>query len=156
MRTSPVLLLVGGLLLAITAYGMRYEPPAQGRLVLNAAFDGRAAVSLPLRLSRGGRYYAELLLEAADGGQALPATPLTVGGTLRVRRAARELFARPVALSLSAAMPGGTVTWLEVPRDLPQRRRMVVEVVLAPPAPPGYRYRLQLTRKLEQPLFSPR
>lgn len=153
MRISPVLALCAGLLLAIAAYGVRYEPPPRGRLILDAVLDSAAAgYQLPLRLPRSGRYYAEILLEAG----AAPAAPVELDLTFVFHRRERVVAARTVHVSVRPEAPAQTLFWLEVPRDLPENKRLTLDITRVGAGPAAGVLRFQFTRKAELLPLPPR
>ena len=153
MRISPVVVLCAGLLLAIAAHGVRYEPPPRGRLILDTVLDPAASsYSLPLRLPRSGRYYAEILLEAG----AARAAPVALDLAFTFRRGERVLVVREVHVSVHAQAPTQTLFWLEVPRDLPEHKRLALDITRAGVAPIEGVLRFQFTRKAELLPLPPR
>lgn len=153
MRISPVVGLCAGLLLAIAAYGVRYDPPPRGRLILDTVLDPAAgSYRLHLRLPRRGRYYAEILLEPGSAGSA----PVALDLAFTFRRRERVLMAREVHIGVHPRAPTQTLFWVDVPRDLPEHKRLVLDVTRAGDTPAAAVLRFQFTRKAEMLPLPPR
>lgn len=136
------------------AVTFRYAEPPLGRLVFNQILAD--SVSAPLRLPKIGEYYAELILEPADGQQdVVLSQPLALTVDVTVARRERPLLSRSVNVSFAPGERSKTLFWLNVPDHLPNRTdlEMHAQVQGADGALPGApKLRLQLTRKIE---FSP-
>lgn len=102
----PILLVLLPLLLWANAEAVtfRYAEPPLGRLVFNQILDG--AVTAPLRLPKIGEYYAELIIEAADGQQEVVLNePLALSLDVSVARREHALLSRSVTVNFA---PGRT------------------------------------------------
>ena len=130
-----------------------YTPPPLGRTVVNERVMIDTASALPLRLPRLGRYYAELILEPADGASDVVMTaPLALDVAIAFKRGERVLERRALAVSFAPDERSKTLFWLEVPNQLPQRTALALEVNLHETSVAqlgSTRLRLQLTRKLD-------
>lgn len=132
----------------------RYAEPPLGRLVFNQVLGD--STSAPLRLPKIGEYYAELILEPAEGQQDVVLNqPLAVALEVSVARRERALLNRSVNVSFAPGERSKTLFWLNVPDHLPNRTDLEMRVSvhgIDSALPDATRLRLQLTRKLE---FSP-
>ncbi|MCC6707310.1 MAG: hypothetical protein IT492_07085 [Gammaproteobacteria bacterium] len=152
----PILLVLLPLLLWANAEAVtfRYAEPPLGRLVFNQILDG--AVTAPLRLPKIGEYYAELIIEAADGQQEVVLNePLALSLDVSVARREHALLSRSVTVNFAPGERVKTLFWLNVPDHLPNRTDLEMRVSLRDAAsalPSSARLRVQLTRKIE---FSP-
>ncbi len=155
-----ITMLCAGLLLAITAYGVRYEPPPLGRLAFDAVLDPATRAELPLRLPRTGRYYAELILEApVDGSAFLPDIARAFTFDVRFFRRDRELHRESTEVTFTAGERSKTLFWLDAPGMVPDRAALRMQVLMTPAtrdALRGTALRLQVTRKAEFLPFAPR
>lgn len=122
--------------------------------VLNEVLAGAndASLSAGLYFSRLGTYYAELYLER-DGAPVSPPAPVAFTLAFRFRRGEEILLARDVTAHFVAGRPVTTLLYLDVPRDLPQRDAITMDVRV-PDFPaalrePATTLRLQLTRKVQ-------
>lgn len=113
--------------------------------------DG-ATSTIELYLSRLGTYYAELYLER-DGAAAPPATPVDIGLSLTFLRGDEIVLERDVAARFDAGQAVTTMLFLDIPRDLPQRKTLAMVVSLHDIDPAlgdaAAQLRLQLTRKAQ-------
>ncbi|MBK8958688.1 MAG: hypothetical protein IPM80_09685 [Proteobacteria bacterium] len=129
----------------------RYAEPALGRLVFNQVLTD--TLSAPLRLPKVGEYYAELILEPADGQQDVAlSAPLSLAVELNVARREHALLKRIVNVSFAPGERSKTLLWLNAPDHLPTRTNLELEVSVRDAGntqPNTARLRLQLTRKFE-------
>ena len=132
----------------------RYTQPPLGRLVFNELLSGETTA--PLRLPKIGEYYAELILEPADGAtDVVLSEPLAVDLEVNVARREHALLKRTVKVSFAPGERAKTLFWLNVPNHLPNRTDLEMHVSLREPTATQFvhaKLRLQLTRKIE---FSP-
>lgn len=152
----PILLVLLPVLLWANAEAVtfRYAEPPLGRLVFNQIVDG--GVTAPLRMPEIGEYYAELILEAADGQQELVLSePLVLALDVSVARGEHALLKRSLNVSFAPGERAKTLFWVNVPNHLPNRTDLEMHVSLGDSAsalPGAAKLRVQLTRKIE---FSP-
>lgn len=155
MRKLLMVLASLGLWSAAGADTFRYAEPPLGRLVFNQILSD--STSAPLRLPKIGEYYAELILEPAEGQQDVVLNqPLALALDVSVARREQPLLKRSVNVSFAPGERSKTLFWLNVPDHLPNRTdlEMHVSVRGADNTLAGApKLRLQLTRKLE---FTPR
>lgn len=151
MRASHLLLLTLLLSANASAEALRYIPPTPGRTVFNEVL--RSELSAPLRLSKVGQYYAELIIEAPPGATAVAlSAPLAVQLVLNFTRHDRVLHSRSVDVSFAPGERSKTLFWLDVPDTLPNRTNLELHVSLRETSQAqlvNAQLRLQLTRKLE-------
>lgn len=111
-----------------------------------------AGLTVELYFSRLGTYYAELYLER-DGVGAPPPAPLELGLGFRFLRGEEVLIERDVIARFAAGQPVTTLLFLDIPRDLPQREGLAMEVRVRDVDPAlrdvAANLRLQLTRKAQ-------
>ncbi|MGR9091669.1 MAG: hypothetical protein ACU85U_13920 [Gammaproteobacteria bacterium] len=112
-----------------------------------------ASSTIELYLSRLGTYYAELYLERED--ESAPSlVPVDIGLSLRFLRGEAIVFERDVEARFEAGQAVTTILFLDIPRDLPQRKALALVVSLhhIEPAFSGsaVKLRLQLTRKVQR------
>ncbi len=145
------------LLLCASAWAVHYVPPS-GRLVINTPVPAVVGqpTTLPLYFSDLGEYYAELLPEPAARApfSASPhADEASVALTISVWRDGKLLYSRDIAGAMGGERGRTVVLWLDVPRDLPQRRVLEMTLVFRalPAALAGGALRFQLARKLQFP-----
>lgn len=110
------------------------------------------SATIELYLSRLGSYYAELYLER-DGDAAPLATPVDIGLSLTFLRDDEVVLERDVAARFEAGQAAATILFLDVPRELPQRKALAMVVSLHDIDPAlsstATKLRLQLTRKAQ-------
>lgn len=108
--------------------------------------EGRVA-ALPLYLTRRGEYYAQAVLEAADGGE----RSASVRFDLEVEIARREdvVFSRSVMTELGNERPVATLFWITSDREVPLKTplEVAINMALVSPAAVGDTLRLQIRRK---------
>jgi len=154
MRLFLLVLLPLALCVNAAAETFRYAQPPLGRLVFNEILNGE--VTAPLRLPKIGQYYAELILEPAEGEKdVVLSAPLALDLDVSVARHEHPLLNRSVSVSFAPGERSKTLFWLNVPDHLPNRTNLEMHVSLHPldsAVLGNARLRLQLTRKIE---FSP-
>jgi len=113
---------------------------------------GGASATIELYLSRLGTYYAELYLER-DGVSVPPPVAVSTGVKFTFLRGEEILLAREVVAAFDPGQPATTLLYLDVPRDLPQRKALVMVVTVHDVDPMlrevAANLRLQLTRKVQ-------
>lgn len=154
MRLILLVLLLPTLWASANAATFRYAEPPLGRLVFNQLLDGE--VTAPLRMPKIGEYYAELIIEPAEGEKDVElSAPLALALEVSVARRAHQLLSRSVTVNFAPGERSKTLFWLNVPDHLPNRTDLEMRVSVRDgdsSALGKARLRVQLTRKIE---FSP-
>ncbi len=108
-----------------------------------------AAEAQPLYLTRRGEYYAEIILERAEGSERPLAVDVDV--TLDISLRDRRLFERALETTLGRARPAATLFWLSSDREVPIKTPLTMNVMVAASGdaqPSGERVRIQIRRKI--------
>ncbi len=145
-----------GLLLACYSLsgGAAYTEPTR-RIALNEALAlSSEPTTYPLYLRYGGRYYAELYLQNADGDVDRTHTkPISIEVQIDIARKGRLLKSETKQVTFAPGQASQTLFWTRAPFDLPQRKNLDMTVTLVgiddASTADIQTLRLQVTRKFE-------
>ena len=118
-------------------------------LVFNQAIPlaaGRVG-AMPLYLTRRGEYYAQAVLEAADGGERTASVQFDLD--IEIARREDVVFSRSLATELGRERPVATLFWITSDRELPLKTPLGLAINMnnVQSAASGDMLRIQIRRK---------